>query len=58
MKVGLMLPLLQVIKAIEGGTSVLQGLNNKLTQDDVTSVMDNLADVRNCFACLFEIMVS
>lgn len=34
-----------IIKAIAGGTSVLQGLHSRTGVDDVTSVMDNLADV-------------
>ncbi|XP_052773850.1 charged multivesicular body protein 7-like [Mya arenaria] len=33
-----------VLKAIEGGTKALQGLNSRTSADDVSSVMDNLAD--------------
>lgn len=34
-----------IIKAIEGGTSVLRDMTSKTTADDVANVMDNLADV-------------
>ncbi|WAR21496.1 CHMP7-like protein [Mya arenaria] len=34
----------KVLKAIEGGTKALQGLNSRTSADDVSSVMDNLAD--------------
>ncbi|XP_045190539.2 charged multivesicular body protein 7-like [Mercenaria mercenaria] len=34
-----------IVKAIEGGTSVLRDLTSKTAADDVNTVMDNLADV-------------